>query len=139
MARSIAERDGRGSYKKLLDHNKKYFYGLKVSAKVRSKKFIGDGIEYSELKKWNYPKKKEMENSKLVYLHLGDYIFWDEQKQTEFIINNFNWKMNNRVENTYKGFKSNECIMAGVHDYFNFIKRGVGRATLHASDDVREV
>jgi hypothetical protein len=27
--------------------------------------------------------------------------------------------------------------MAGVHDYFNFIKRGVGRATLHASDDVR--
>ena len=134
---SIAERDGRGSYKKLLDHNKKYFYGLKVSAKVRSKKFIGDGIEYSELKKWNYPKKKEMENSKLVYLHLGDYIFWDEQKQTEFIINNFNWKMNNRVENTYKGFKSNECIMAGVHDYFNFIKRGVGRATLHASDDVR--
>ena len=134
---SIAERDGRGSYKKLLDHNKKYFYGLKVSAKVRSEKFIGDGIEYSELKKWNYPKKKEMENSKLVYLHLGDYIFWDEQKQTEFIINNFNWKMNNRVENTYKGFKSNECIMAGVHDYFNFIKRGVGRATLHASDDVR--
>ena len=134
---SIAERDGRGSYKKLLDSNKKYFYGLKVSAKVRSEKFIGNEIDYSELKKWNYPKKKEMEDSQLVNLHLGDYIFWDEQKQTEFIINNFNWKMNKRVENTYKGFKSNECIMAGVHDYFNFIKRGVGRATLHASDDVR--
>ena len=27
--------------------------------------------------------------------------------------------------------------MAGVHDYFNFLKRGIGRATVHASDDVR--
>ena len=27
--------------------------------------------------------------------------------------------------------------MAGVHDYFNFIKRGIGRATVHASEDVR--
>ena len=27
--------------------------------------------------------------------------------------------------------------MAGVHDYANFIKRGIGRATVHASDDVR--
>ena len=27
--------------------------------------------------------------------------------------------------------------MAGVHDYFNFIKRGIGRATIHASEDVR--
>ena len=27
--------------------------------------------------------------------------------------------------------------MAGVHDYFNFIKRGIGRATVHSSEDVR--
>ena len=27
--------------------------------------------------------------------------------------------------------------MAGVHDYFNFIKRGIGRVTVHASEDVR--
>ena len=30
------------------------------------------------------------------YLHLGDFIFWDEQKQTEFIIDNYNWKINKR-------------------------------------------
>ena len=27
--------------------------------------------------------------------------------------------------------------MAGVHDYLNFLKRGIGRASVHASEDVR--
>ena len=134
---SIAERDGRGSYKKILKPKEKYYYGLKVSAKVEPVKYVDNVIKYSEVQIWNYPSKQEMIESQIIYLHLGDYIFWDEQKQTEFIINQFAWKINNRVENTYKGYKSNECIMAGVHDYLNFIKRGVGRATLHASDDVR--
>jgi len=134
---SIAERDGRGSYKKILKPEEKYYYGLNVSAKVEPVKYVGNNIKYSEVQIWNYPSKQEMIESQIIYLHLGDYIFWDEQKQTEFIINQFAWKTNNRVENTYKGYKSNECIMAGVHDYLNFIKRGVGRATLHASDDVR--
>ena len=134
---SIAERDGRGSYKKILKPEEKYYYGLNVSAKVEPVKYVGNDIKYSEVQIWNYPSKQEMIESNIIYLHLGDYIFWDEQKQTEFIINQFAWRINNRVENTYKGYKSNECIMAGVHDYLNFIKRGVGRATLHASDDVR--
>ena len=42
-----------------------------------------------------------------------------------------------KIENTYKGYKSNECTMAGVHDYLNFLKRGIGRASVHASEDVR--
>jgi N-acetyl sugar amidotransferase len=134
---SIAERDGRGSYKKILKPEEKYYYGLNVSAKVEPIKYVDKDIKYSEVQIWNYPSKREMIESQIISLHLGDYIFWDEQKQTEFIINQFAWKINNRVENTYKGYKSNECIMAGVHDYLNFIKRGVGRATLHASDDLR--
>ncbi len=134
---SIAERDGRGSYKKILKPEEKYYYGLNVSAKVKPIKYVDNDIKVSEIQIWNYPSKQEMIESHIVYLHLGDYIFWDEQKQTEFIIKEVNWMVNHRVENTYKGYKSNECVMAGVHDYLNFIKRGVGRATLHASDDVR--
>lgn len=134
---SIAERDGRGSYKKILKPEEKYYYGLNISAKVEPIKYVDKDIKYSEVQIWNYPSKNEMIESNIIYLHLGDYIFWDEQKQTEFIIKEFNWMVNDRVENTYKGYKSNECVMAGVHDYLNFIKRGVGRATLHASDDVR--
>jgi N-acetyl sugar amidotransferase len=134
---SIAEKDGRGSYKNILKPKEKYYYGLDISAKVEPNKYVDNDIKYSEMQVWNYPSRQDMVKSNVIYLHLGDYIFWDEQKQTEFIINQFAWKINNRVENTYKGYKSNECIMAGVHDYLNFMKRGVGRATLHASDDVR--
>jgi N-acetyl sugar amidotransferase len=134
---SIAERDGRGSYKKNIKKDNKYYYGLNVSAKVEPDQYIDKDINQSETQIWNYPPRKEMVESNINYLHLGDYIFWDEQKQTEFIIKELNWMVNDRVENTYKGYKSNECVMAGVHDYLNFIKRGVGRATLHASDDVR--
>jgi hypothetical protein len=134
---SIAEKDGRGSYKNILKPEEKYYYGLDISAKVQPDKYVDNDIKYSEMQVWNYPSRQDMVKSNVIYLHLGDYIFWDEQKQTEFIINQFSWKINDRVENTYKGYKSNECIMAGVHDYLNFMKRGVGRATLHASDDVR--
>ena len=63
-------------------------------------------------------------------------MFWDEQKNIDFVSKHFGW-LNTKVENTYKGYKSNECVMAGVHDYVNFLKRGIGRATVHASDDVR--
>ena len=63
-------------------------------------------------------------------------MFWDEQKNIDFVSKYYGWK-NTQVENTYKGYKSNECVMAGVHDYLNFLKRGIGRATVHASDDVR--
>ena len=41
------------------------------------------------------------------------------------------------VEGTYKRYKSVECIMPGVHDYTKYLKRGYGRATDHASQDVR--
>jgi N-acetyl sugar amidotransferase len=134
---SIAERDGRGSYKKILKKEKKYHYGLKISAKISADDLSDNNLKKSDLQIWRYPNLEDIKKLNVYYLHLGDFIFWDEQKQTEFIINNYNWKINKRVENTYKGFKSNECIMAGVHDYFNFIKRGVGRSTLHASDDLR--
>jgi len=63
-------------------------------------------------------------------------MFWDEERQVEFLKRNYEW-MESRVENAYKGFKSVECVMAGVHDYANFIKRGIGRATIQASTDVR--
>ena len=41
------------------------------------------------------------------------------------------------VEGSYKWYKSVECKMAGVHDYGKFIKRGFGRGTDFASQDVR--
>ena len=41
------------------------------------------------------------------------------------------------IEGTYKGYKSAECIMPGMHDFTNYLKRGYGRSTYQASVDVR--
>ena len=67
---------------------------------------------------------------------MGDYIFWDEERQTEFIKEKFGWK-EDVVEGAYKGYKSVECVMPGVHDFTCYQKRGYGRSTFQASVDVR--
>jgi N-acetyl sugar amidotransferase len=131
---SIAERDGRGSY--INQSEASLYYNLEVSGKVKAEDFVDESLDEKELSKWFYPDKESLRKSKIRYLHLGDYIFWDEEKQVDFVVNEFEW-MNSKVENTFKGYKSNECVMAGVHDYANFIKRGIGRATVQASDDIR--
>lgn len=131
---SIAERDGRGSY--INQTEASLYYNLEISGKVKAEDYADENIEMAEMSKWVYPEKDKLAGSKIRYLHLGDYMFWDEEKQVEFVVKHFEW-MNSKVENTFKGYKSNECVMAGVHDYANFIKRGIGRATVQASDDIR--
>lgn len=131
---SAAEKGGRSRY--ATNTEAPLLYHVEISAKVRAEDYADDQITTRELSCWYYPNAEELKNSELRYIHIGNYFFWDEARQVEFIKRNFNW-LDSKVENTYKGFKSVECVMAGVHDYANFIKRGIGRATIHVSDDVR--
>ena len=124
--------DARGSHKKIIDPDPLMF--LKGSALRKAEIFERKNDNLNYLSNWKYPALKNLKKLKLI--SLGNYIFWDEHKNIDFVINNYGW-LNSRVENTYKGYKSTECVMAGVHDYLNFLKRGIGRATLHASEDVR--
>ena len=55
---------------------------------------------------------------------------------TEFLKKEYDWREGD-VEGTYKGYKSCECKMPGVHDYAKYIKRGFGRATDHVCQDIR--
>lgn len=131
---SIAEADGRGSYHGQSEAS--LFYNLEISAKVPAEQMSDDTTRTRDLSAWVYPSKDNLKESRLRYIHLGDYFFWDEERQVEFVKRHYAW-MEGTVENAYKGFKSVECVMAGVHDYANFIKRGIGRSTVQASTDVR--
>ena len=82
------------------------------------------------------PSKSDLIKADIKSIYLGDYIFWDIEKQTEFLVNEYGWK-EDKVEGTYKRYKSVECKMPGVHDYSKFIKRGFGRATDFVSQDIR--
>lgn len=132
---SIAENSGRATHKDpVRKFDRDYF--TKVSAKVYPEAMLGDGITERDLAPFRLPSYEEIDDVGVVGIHLGDYIFWDDERQMEFVRDKFGWR-EDKVEGTYKGYKSVECRMAGVHDYTKFHKRGFGRGTDHASVDVR--
>ena len=132
---SIAEASGRASYyEPVRKFDREYF--LNVSSKVDVDALVSPSVQRGELSPFELPTPEECERVGLIGLHLGDYIFWDDERQMEFVRDEYGWKEDD-VEGTYKGYKSVECRMAGLHDYTKFLKRGFGRGTDHASIDVR--
>lgn len=131
---SIAEFGSKATYEDNVQFDEEYY--LKVSSKVNWEEMLGDGITKQDLKPFMLPTKEELEEAGVWGIHLGDYLFWDGERQTEFIKEKYGWR-EDVVQGTYKGYKSVECIMPGVHDYAKYIKRGFGRGTDHATLDVR--
>ncbi len=131
---SIAENSARASYFDPVHYDPEYF--LRVSTKVKPDNMTGGDITSKDLHCFQNPSLDDMKKTGIVGIHLGDYIFWDNERQKEFVQSEYGWR-EHEVEGTYKRYKSNECKMPGVHDYTKFLKRGYGRATDHASWDVR--
>lgn len=132
---SISEASGRASYEAPVRHfDREYFE--KVSAKVPPAAMLGDGITEQDLAPFKLPSAEACEALGLRGIHLGDYMFWDDEKQMEFVRDTYGWK-ETQLEGTYKCYKSAECIMPGVHDFACYLKRGYGRASYQASLDVR--
>ncbi len=132
---SIAESSGRASYfNPIRKFDREYF--TKVSAKLKPSEMVDDTLSERDLYPFNIPSAEECERVGLFGIHLGDFIFWDDERQMEFVRDNFGWK-ETQIEGTYKRYKSAECIMPGVHDFACYLKRGYGRSTFHASQDVR--
>lgn len=132
---SLADMSGRSThYDPLLKFDRDYF--TRVSAKVYPEAMVSENISLRELAPFKLPSYEELEAVGVVGIHLGDYMFWDDERQMEFVRDVYDWR-EDKVEGTYKGYKSVECRMAGVHDYTKFLKRGFGRGTDHASIDVR--
>jgi len=109
---------------------------LKGSIRSGADSMISENISKSELRMMYPPTREELLASGISALYLGDFMFWDHERQAEFLAKEYGWK-EDIVEGTYKRYKSVECKMPGVHDYAKYLKRGFGRATDFASQDVR--
>jgi N-acetyl sugar amidotransferase len=132
---SIAETSGRATHRNpVRKFDRDYF--TKVSAKRYPEEMVCESITLREMSPFQLPSVDEIEKVGIVGIHLGDFIFWDDERQMEFVRDVYGWR-EDKVEGTYKRYKSVECKMAGVHDYTKFLKRGFGRGTDHASVDVR--
>ena len=132
---SISDSSGKASYQ---DPQYKFDrdYFTKVSAKVKPHKMVCGNLSLKDLYLFEPPSAQELEEAGVTGIHLGDYMFWDDERQTEFVKKHFGWK-ETEMEGTYKRYKGVECIMEGVHDFMCYLKRGYARATWQASLDVR--
>lgn len=132
---SIAETSGRAShFEPVRKFDREYF--TKVSAKFWPHEMVGDGITEKDMNPFEYPSQEECDKLGLHGLHLGDFYFWDDERQTEFVRDTYGWR-ETEMEGAMKCYKSAECIMPGVHDFSCYLKRGFGRTTSQASLDVR--
>lgn len=131
---SVAESHGRASYYEPVKHELDYF--TKVSAGFTPDQMVCDYVSPKDIYPYQLPDKTEWKETGVMAIHLGDFIFWDHERQTEFVRDTYGWRETD-IENSYKHYKSAECIMPGVHDFTCYLKRGYCRATTEGTFDVR--
>jgi N-acetyl sugar amidotransferase len=123
---------GRATYDNPDKFDRDYF--LRVSGKFTLKQFACDYITEKELSCFDLPSVEDCK--KLNGIHLGDYVPWDVEKQVKFLKETYGWT-GREISGAYKDYKSAECSFAGYHDFPCYQKRGYGRASIQASDDIR--
>ena len=97
-----------------------------------------NGLTKKELTPYFYPSDEEIEKVGITGIFLGAYFFWDARKQLEIVKKHgFSVKEDGPVEGTYTNYENLDEKMHGLHDYLKFVKYGFGRATDHASIDIR--
>ena len=86
-----------------------------------------------------YPEDTEILKVGVRGIYLGNYFKWDPNLQTKFITEKYGWTGSETpFERTYRAMSNlDDRYENGVHDLLKFIKFGYGRASDHASKDIR--
>lgn len=105
--------------------------------KVKPSDMTKYGFELSDLKPYLYPSDEEIKSVGVTGIFLGSYIKWDIFKQLE-IVKKLGFQEDSEIrEGTYDSWENLDVKFTSFHDYFKFLKFGFGRATDHASIEIR--
>jgi N-acetyl sugar amidotransferase len=104
-----------------------------------------EGITEADLVPYRYPSDDELEDVGVKGIFLGYYMKWDAREQLKrvlrsgFAVNTTTADIGDapHQEGTYTNYENLDGKFVGVHDYLKFLKFGFGRATDHASIDIR--
>jgi N-acetyl sugar amidotransferase len=96
-------------------------------------------INEKDLNWAKYPSDEEILKVGVRGLYIGNYFKWDPNKQTKLIVEKYGWKSSEKeFERTYRKMSNlDDRYENGIHDLLKFIKFGYGRASDHASKDIR--
>lgn len=105
--------------------------------------FIGDEefkLFENELELYKYPSDEDIKRVGVRGLHMNFYDPWKVSENVKLIMNKYNWiPKQDSFERTYRKFSNlDDRYENGIHDYLRYIKIGNGRATDHASKDIRD-
>jgi N-acetyl sugar amidotransferase len=98
-----------------------------------------ENLKYTDFNWAKYPKDSEIRKINLRGLYIGNYFKWDANIHTKMVIEKYGWKPKQTpFQRTYRIFSNlDDKYENGVHDLMKFIKFGYGRASDHASKDIR--
>jgi hypothetical protein len=86
-----------------------------------------------------YPSDKEILETKVKGIYVGNFFPWEANKQATLMKKHYKWQEAKKsFERTYRAFSNlDDRYENGVHDLLKFIKFGYGRCSDHASKDIR--
>ncbi len=87
-----------------------------------------------------YPSDEEILKTGVRGLYVGNFFEWNPNEHAKMVQKKYAWKPSQKpFERTYRQFSNlDDRYESGAHDLLKFIKFGYGRASDHASKDIRD-
>ena len=97
------------------------------------------GLKEKDMIWAKYPSDEEILETGARGIYIGNFFKWDPNKQTELVMDKYNWEPAEKpFERTYRTMSNlDDRYENGIHDLMKFVKFGYGRASDHASKDIR--
>ena len=98
-----------------------------------------DYIEEKDMSWAKYPSDREIISAGVRGLYIGNFFKWDPNEHVKIAKDLYNWQENDiPFERTYRMMSNlDDRYENGIHDLLKFVKFGYGRASDHASKDIR--
>ena len=94
-------------------------------------------LKESDIEPFRYPHDKELEAVGVRGIYLGNYMRWDSKAQHEAMIERYGYEPA-RQRRTFDSYNDVDSFhYSGLHDWIKYLKWGYGKATDHATREIR--
>lgn len=98
-----------------------------------------EGLSAGDLNWLRFPSDSDIDRVGVKGIYVGNFFPWDPNEHVRLVTQRYGWEPARQpFERTYRTMSNlDDMHENGIHDYLKFIKFGYGRASDHASKDVR--
>lgn len=94
-------------------------------------------LKTKDMAQFQYPHDKELEAVGVRGIYLNNYVRWDTKAQHEKMLQKYGYETLPQ-QRTFDSYNDVDCFhYSGLHDYIKYLKWGYGKATDHATREIR--